>query len=128
MSCCSTGAAGASTTSVSGSAGALLHDPSVLILDEPTLGVDIHGRRALWDRIAELRASGRSVLLTTNYLEEAASLCDTVVILDRGRVLASGTPAELQGELGGWTLVLSCNGTARAVAARLRSHPEGPHL
>jgi len=102
---------------------ALLHDPAVLILDEPTLGVDVHGRRALWDRIRELRDERRAVLLTTNYLEEAASLCDVVVILDEGRVIAAGSPAELQRRMGGYTLALRCTERVDELVAVLESHP-----
>jgi len=102
---------------------ALLHDPAVLILDEPTLGVDVHGRRALWDRIRELRDDDRAVLLTTNYLEEAASLCDMVVILDEGRVIAAGSPAELQRRMGGYTLALRCPDRIEELVAVLEVHP-----
>jgi ABC-2 type transport system ATP-binding protein len=102
---------------------ALLHDPAVLVLDEPTLGVDVHGRRALWDRIRELRDDRRAVLLTTNYLEEAASLCDVVVILDEGRVIATGSPSDLQQRLGGFTLTLRCEDPTAAFLAALESHP-----
>jgi ABC-type multidrug transport system ATPase subunit len=102
---------------------ALLHDPAVLVLDEPTLGVDVHGRRALWDRIRELRDERRAVLLTTNYLEEAASLCDVVVILDEGKVIAAGSPAELQRRMGGYTLALRCTDRIPELVAALESHP-----
>jgi ABC-type multidrug transport system ATPase subunit len=98
---------------------ALLHDPPVLFLDEPTLGVDVHGRRALWDHVDRLRAEGRSVLLTTNYLEEATALCDRVVIVDEGRVLADESPEALRRE-GGSALILTTDrpaDVARAVAA-----------
>lgn len=84
---------------------ALLHNPPVLFLDEPTLGVDVQGRRALWDHVTGLRDEGRSVLLTTNYLEEATALCNRVVILDEGIVLADASPAELRGQRG-TTLIL----------------------
>jgi ABC-type multidrug transport system ATPase subunit len=94
---------------------ALLHDPPVLFLDEPTLGVDVHGRRALWDHVGRLRDEGRSVLLTTNYLDEATALCDRVVIVDRGRVLADESPDALRRE-SGTTLVLAVDGDARTVA------------
>jgi ABC-type multidrug transport system ATPase subunit len=74
---------------------ALLHDPPVLLLDEPTLGVDVHGRRVLWDLVAALRDEGRAVLLATNALDEAAELSDRIVVLDRGVVLADKSPADL---------------------------------
>jgi len=102
---------------------ALLHDPTVLVLDEPTLGVDVHGRLALWDRIRELRNEQRAVLLTTNYLEEASALCDRVVILDAGKVVAEGSPWELQRKLGGYTMTLRCEGATADVVAALEAHP-----
>jgi ABC-type multidrug transport system ATPase subunit len=98
---------------------ALLHDPPVLFLDEPTLGVDVQGRRALWDHVLRLRDEGRSVLLTTNYLEEATALCDRVVILDEGVVLADASPRELRGR-GGTTLVLQTSGDAEVAATTIR--------
>jgi ABC-type multidrug transport system ATPase subunit len=75
---------------------ALLHDPPVLLLDEPTLGVDVHGRRVLWDHISALREGGRAIVVATNYLDEAAELCDRVAILDEGRLLADASPADLR--------------------------------
>jgi ABC-type multidrug transport system ATPase subunit len=95
---------------------ALLHDPPVLFLDEPTLGVDVHGRRALWDHVARLRDEGRSVLLTTNYLDEATALCDRVVIVDRGRVVADERPDTLRRQ-SGTTLVLDVEDPAEAANA-----------
>ncbi|MGI9149005.1 MAG: ABC transporter ATP-binding protein [Chloroflexota bacterium] len=79
---------------------ALLHDPLLLYLDEPTLGVDVQSRRALWDYILGLRARGKTVLLTTNYLEEANTLCDRLAILDRGKLVALDTPANLKQHYG----------------------------
>ena len=67
---------------------ALLHDPDLLYLDEPTLGVDVQSRRALWAYIQQLRDQGKTILLTTNYLEEASTLCDRLTILDHGTVQA----------------------------------------
>lgn len=95
---------------------ALLHDPPVLFLDEPTLGVDVHVRRVLWDHVARLRDEGRSVLLTTNYLEEATALCDRVVILADGVVVADASPAALQGQSGS-TLTLETSVPDRVAAA-----------
>ncbi len=79
---------------------ALLHDPQLVYLDEPTLGVDVQARRAIWDYILAMKAGGRTVLLTTNYLEEASALCDRLAILDRGRLVAEGTPAALKARYG----------------------------
>ena len=79
---------------------ALLADPELLFLDEPTAGLDPQARRGLWDLIADLRARGRTVMLTTHYMDEAERLCDRVAVVDRGRVIALGTPAELIAGLG----------------------------
>jgi ABC-2 type transport system ATP-binding protein len=75
--------------------------PSVLFLDEPTTGLDPTARAALWDIVDELTASGTTVVLTTQYLEEVDRLADDIVVLDHGRVAARGTPAELKRIVGG---------------------------
>jgi ABC-2 type transport system ATP-binding protein len=80
---------------------ALVGDPEVLFLDEPTTGLDPASRRGLWDVIEALKARGRTVVLTTHYMEEAERLCDQVVIVDHGKVVAQGTPAELVATFGG---------------------------
>ena len=74
---------------------ALINDPALLFLDEPTTGLDPQARRNLWDLISRLRADGRSIFLTTHYMEEAQHLCDRVAILDSGRILALDTPLAL---------------------------------
>jgi ABC-2 type transport system ATP-binding protein len=74
---------------------ALVNDPPLLFLDEPTTGLDPQARRNLWDLVEHLRTEGRSVVLTTHYMEEAQHLCDRVAILDAGRILALDTPARL---------------------------------
>src|SRR5206468_3694139 len=79
---------------------ALLHDPRLIVLDEPTLGVDVQSRRALWDRILDLRERGKTILLTTNYLEEADALCDRIAIMDHGRLVAVDTPLALRAQFG----------------------------
>ena len=79
---------------------ALLHEPDLLFLDEPTLGVDVQSRRALWDHILALKQGGKTVLLTTNYLEEANTLCDRIAIIDHGRLIALDTPTELRQRFG----------------------------
>src|SRR5215469_971034 len=79
---------------------ALVHEPQLLYLDEPTLGVDIQSRRAIWDHVLGLKRSGRTVLITTNYLEEANALCDRLVILDHGRLVAEDTPRGLRHRFG----------------------------
>jgi ABC-2 type transport system ATP-binding protein len=82
-------------------AASLIGAPSVLFLDEPTTGLDPVARAALWDLVAELTDNGTTVVLTTQYLEEADRLADEVVVLDHGRVAARGTPAELKRLVGG---------------------------
>jgi ABC-2 type transport system ATP-binding protein len=74
---------------------ALVNDPPLLFLDEPTTGLDPQARRSLWDLVDSLRQEGRSAVLTTHYMEEAQHLCDRVAILDAGRILALDTPANL---------------------------------
>ncbi|MEV0391690.1 ATP-binding cassette domain-containing protein [Polymorphospora rubra] len=78
----------------------LITAPPVLFLDEPTTGLDPGSRRQMWRHIADLVATGTSVLLTTQYLDEADSLADQIVVVDQGRVLAAGTPAELKAAIG----------------------------
>jgi ABC-2 type transport system ATP-binding protein len=75
---------------------ALCGDPDLLFLDEPTVGLDVEARRALWEQIRARAGAGRTVLLTTHYLEEADALADRIVLLDRGRIVAEGTPAEIK--------------------------------
>ena len=75
---------------------ALAARPRLLFLDEPTLGLDVEARQQLWQQIRQLKASGTAIVLTTHYLEEAEQLADRVVVLQRGRILATGTPAELK--------------------------------
>jgi len=79
----------------------LLHQPEVLVLDEPTVGLDIESRSAVWGFLRQLRAAGTTVLITSHYLEEVDALADRLAIIDSGRVLAEGTPAELKAALGG---------------------------
>ncbi len=74
---------------------ALIGDPELLFLDEPTTGLDPQSRRQLWDLIGQFRSSGRTIVITTHYMEEAERLCDRVAIVDHGRVIAVGTPREL---------------------------------
>lgn len=74
---------------------ALINEPELLILDEPTTGLDPQSRHQVWERLEELRMGGLSILLTTHYMEEASRLCDRVMIMDHGRILVSGEPAAL---------------------------------
>jgi ABC-2 type transport system ATP-binding protein len=80
---------------------ALVGNPRLLFLDEPTTGLDPASRRQLWDVVRETIAEGRTVLITTHYMEEAERLCDRVAIVDQGRIIALGTPLELIASLGG---------------------------
>jgi ABC-2 type transport system ATP-binding protein len=78
---------------------AICGNPDLLILDEPTVGLDIESRRAIWEQIAGFVRRGGSIVLTTHYLEEADALADRITVIDRGRVVAEGTPAEIKGRV-----------------------------
>jgi ABC-2 type transport system ATP-binding protein len=84
---------------------ALVGDPELLFLDEPTTGLDPQSRRQLWDILRGFRSQGRTILLTTHYMDEAERLCDRVAVVDHGRVIALGSPAELIAQLGGEHLI-----------------------
>jgi len=79
---------------------ALVTDPQVVLLDEPTVGMDPQSRRAVWDFILELRDHGKTIVLTTHYMEEAEELCDRVGIIDHGKLIALGSPADLRSKYG----------------------------
>ncbi len=79
---------------------ALAGDPDLLFLDEPTTGLDPQARRQLWDLIARFKTAGRTIILTTHYMEEAERLCDRIAIMDHGKVIALGTPRELIASMG----------------------------
>ena len=79
---------------------ALVGEPDLLFLDEPTTGLDPQARRQLWDLVEEFKRSGRTILLTTHYMDEAERLCDRVAIMDHGKVIALGTPRELVASIG----------------------------
>ncbi|MDH7578662.1 MAG: ABC transporter ATP-binding protein [Bacillota bacterium] len=75
---------------------AMINDPPLLLLDEPTTGLDVRARRELWEMIRDLKSRGKSILLTTHYLEEAEQLCDRILIIKKGRLVAEGGPGELR--------------------------------
>ena len=74
---------------------ALINDPQILLLDEPTTGLDPQARHLIWDKIRELKKQGVTIILTTHYMDEAAELCDRVLIMDNGKIIEEGTPPEL---------------------------------
>jgi len=77
---------------------ALVNDPELLFLDEPTTGLDPQARRNFWDLVTDIKAAGKTIVLTTHYMEEAQRLCDEIVIVDRGRIIARGAPGQLLAE------------------------------
>jgi len=87
----------------------LMHKPRILFLDEPTLGLDPQTRRHIWDYIEKLRKEGVTVLLTTHYMEEADHLADRIAIIDKGKVVALGSPSELKDSIGGDIIKIKCN-------------------
>lgn len=103
---------------------ALLTDPELIFLDEPTLGVDVQSRHAIWQRIDALADEGRTIFLTTNYMEEADHLGRHIMILDQGRTVAAGTPSQLRQGLPVAQLELRFDtvDASRAAAATLESH------
>ncbi|MDD5533619.1 MAG: ATP-binding cassette domain-containing protein, partial [Syntrophales bacterium] len=84
---------------------ALINEPDLLILDEPTTGLDPQSRHQVWERLEELRSRGLSILLTTHYMDEASRLCDRLIIMDHGRILVEGNPADLIREHAGKEII-----------------------
>jgi ABC-type multidrug transport system ATPase subunit len=110
-------------------AAALVQRPPVVFLDEPTTGLDLQSRNALWEMIRELVAEGTTVLLTTQYLEEADRLAQRIAVVDGGRVIADDTPAALKAQLGSTVIELGMGDATRAVRAedlvtRMAGRPE----
>jgi ABC-2 type transport system ATP-binding protein len=100
----------------------LMHAPDLLFLDEPSTGLDPRSRGALWELVRELRdRHGVTMLLSTHYLDEADALCDTLLVIDQGRIVAAGTPDELRGKVAGDLVVLTARDPARTaeLAGRL---------
>ena len=107
-------------------AAALVHRPTVLFLDEPTTGLDPSGRSDLWTLIGELVADGTTVLLTTQYLEEADRLANHIVVIDHGRIIAEGTPVELKASLGSTVVEIRVADPADVQRAAARLQPIAP--
>ncbi|HEY3671787.1 MAG TPA: ABC transporter ATP-binding protein [Acidimicrobiia bacterium] len=105
---------------------AIMHRPAILFLDEPTAGLDPQSRLALWEILGELHREGQTILLTTHYMEEADELCNRLAIIDRGRLLALGPPAELKRSTGADTVVtVSASGDLDALAKVLEADVPG---
>ena len=103
---------------------ALMHDPQILFLDEPSIGLDPQARLALWDVLRRLHGEGRTIVMTTHYMEEADRLCQRVAIIDGGVLLALDAPAALKARAPGGTLVeIALDGDARDTAERVRALP-----
>ena len=96
-------------------ASALVHEPVVLFLDEPTTGLDPASRLTVWDEVRRINAAGATVFLTTQYMEEADQLCDRIAIIDQGSIVAEGTPARLKAETGHDVVTLTLDGADPAV-------------
>ena len=115
---------------------ALTHDPRILFLDEPTVGLDPQARLALWEILRDLHRQGRTIIMTTHYMEEADQLCDRLAIIDQGKLLALDTPAKLKAQAPGDTLVeVTFDGDASplvsgasAIAGVSRAEARGPVL
>jgi ABC-2 type transport system ATP-binding protein len=103
-------------------AAGLLHQPAVLVLDEPSVGLDIESRFILWDFLRQLRNAGTTVLITSHYLEEIDALADRLVIIDQGKVLAEGSPAELKDRVGGDRVTLRIREFANLEEAEKAKH------
>ena len=101
----------------------LVHQPTILFLDEPTTGLDPQSRLRMWDEIARLRDRGTTVFLTTHYLEEADALCDRLAIIDRGRIVAQGEPDALKRAVSGDVLTIGVKGHAAQALELLRQRP-----
>jgi len=106
-------------------AGALVADPPIIFLDEPTTGLDPRGRTEMWEVIQGLVAGGTTLLLTTQYLEEADLLADDIVVIDHGRIIAQGTADQLKTQVGGERLELTVRDPATLLAARDLLEPLG---
>jgi ABC-2 type transport system ATP-binding protein len=104
---------------------ALIGDPDLLFLDEPTTGLDPQARRNLWDLVSQLRVAGRTIILTTHYMDEAERLCDRVAVMDYGRIIALGTPSELIVSIGGEQIVEFAIGAGAPLNAAMLTGIQG---
>jgi ABC-2 type transport system ATP-binding protein len=107
---------------------ALVGDPELLFLDEPTTGLDPQSRRQLWDVINVFRSSNRTVMLTTHYMDEAERLCDRVAVVDQGRIIALGTPRELIARIGGEHVITFTLAKAPVEAAAIAEFKRLPSI
>jgi len=97
----------------------VIHEPSVVFLDEPTTGLDPQSRARVWEEVRRLRDGGMTVFLTTHYLDEAEALCDRVAIIDHGEIVAEGTPEKLKREISGDVVIVGMNGATPKAAELL---------
>jgi ABC-2 type transport system ATP-binding protein len=104
---------------------ALIGDPDLLFLDEPTTGLDPQARRNLWDLVSQLRVAGRTIILTTHYMDEAERLCDRVAVMDYGRIIALGAPSELIVSIGGEQIVEFAIGASAPLNAAMLTIIQG---
>jgi ABC-2 type transport system ATP-binding protein len=104
-------------------AAALVHEPRILFLDEPTVGVDPQSRNRIFETVERLSGQGTTVLYTTHYMEEAERLCDRVAIMDQGQILALGSPEELVGTQGGGIIEVGLRETGEGIVDRMRVIP-----
>lgn len=101
----------------------IVHGPRIAFLDEPTTGLDPQSRAHMWDEVRRLRSEGMTVFLTTHYMDEADALCDSIAIIDHGRIVAEGTPAVLKREISGEVVTLGLNGDTATVCEVLEAQP-----
>ena len=99
-------------------AGALMHSPDLLLLDEPTVGLDPQSRVAMWEHLDDLNANGVTILMTTQHMEEADRLCRNISIIDHGEIVANGSPESLKSEVGGDVVQIALNGTGDELSGR----------
>jgi len=106
----------------------IIHGPEVLFLDEPSSGLDPQTRANLWEHVGALRERGTTIFLTTHYLEEADALCDRLMIIDHGQIVAAGTPQELKRDVAGDTVLLSLRDGSEAAARALPALEAEPYV